>query len=142
MQYKSENKLFEELLKIEYCDLKNDETSYNQAYKFCKKIMQCFAHAQTFTPDQSKLIQTLKSIGACSYDDINKNLVTTEKLSVNEMLNKNNDLMFPVFMFNQIFNKDNSNFSYFWFKVVKDGGQKYSWINTWINSQKENNVEK
>ena len=131
--YSSQEELFNDLKKIEYCDLRSDKTAVKDAVKFCVNVMRCFAMAEYIVPNQEKLQVALYKLGACEYNRANPKFLPIEDSRIVNVLDKKDNIQFPLGAMNQVFGSSSYNFSANWERIVEGG--KDSWAQIWLTAQ-------
>ncbi len=133
----TEEDIFKALKQIKPCDLTDENTTIEDAVEFCKDIMMVFVEAAELDlppPNQLRLVDTLKQLGACTYDNAAGQFKTDGKTL---QIKAPNNVEFPLSFFSQIIGTTSRSYRYGYLKAT-DGGEKYSWASEWIQAQPGN----
>lgn len=138
--FESEEEFFRALSAIKPCDLRDDETSMEDAIRFCKDVLTCFLKTGYMVPDKDKTELCLYRLGVCEIDKVAPKFAIKEDARVGDILVKGN-IQFPLIAFDQVFIcKDQESLHCSWIKLT-EGGFENSWVAEWIDKQDEKKQE-
>ena len=136
--YKSFDEALLDLTSIDPCDLTSKQTSQQEAVAFCKKVMTILLRCEklSFKDKQiQELSETLKTLGATTYENANEKFIADKKKFGEAVLSKG-DIQFPLSVFTNIIDNNPESFRYGFSKAV-EGGEEHSWIGEWLKTQNQ-----
>lgn len=131
--YETLEEFYSDLSKIKKVDYTSAETSMESAIAHSRQVLTTLLRAQNLdlTNEQQNLSEALKIIGCVPYQQAHEKF--QDRSTIGQLLGKEN-VSFPLSVYQQLIDADPDTFMYGLAKVL-DGGNKYSWISDWLQTQ-------
>ena len=137
--YHSFDEMVDALKQIKPCDLTSEATSNAAALDLCENVMLVLIKAEDlcFSDEkQNQLSKILKALGCCKDGEVaEKFKQLPEKSPIADMLVAENNIEFPLAVFNNIIDVPSTTFSCGFSKCVQGG--KESWCGEWLKTQQK-----
>ncbi len=126
------------LTKIKPADLKSSQTTIEDAITMCKEVMTVILKCQDlkFTEkEREDFGNALKALGCAKVEEASQKFQPLNDATVGEILNKKNNVQFPVWTFTIL--TDCRESFYYGLAKITDGGRENSDIAVWLNAQEK-----
>lgn len=133
-------KFIQSLKEIKPIDIRKRKTSMQEAVQWAESISNALMECELPRIDDDKkavVSATLKGLGALSLEELNQMHMFKKGMILGDIMNKKDDIKFPLSAFAQFIETDPTTFNYAYTNIFKIG--ESAWIKTWINAQKQNN---
>ena len=128
------------LTEIKPVDLTSDKTTEKEAMRFCKEVMTVILKCEDlhFSDEDRALLQdTLKTLGCVETKDVSQKFLTLgSRTTIGTLSKLKNNIQLPLSCFDQLLSEDKDTFEFGKSKMT-DGGEKYSWIGEWLQTQEK-----
>lgn len=146
-RFKDFSELYSAINALPVTDLKSSKTSMKDAIDFCKELMVIFSKSDNLEISKNQLKSfndLLKNKGACGYHDAASKFLPpfNKKMSIEETLESNGTIYFPLSALLQIIDKTSTDSVKFALSRMGNGGEKHSWCMQWVNAQKPLEAER